>query len=118
LDVRHKDIRIEFVPKQQMRYSTAGDWFLSGNGLTIQVSDEVSEQEQFLIALHELIEWRLCASRGITQSMVDSFDFAFHGEGEPGDSEFAPYRREHRFASLIEFMMAHEMCLNGYGRIE
>jgi len=35
-------------------------------------------------------------------------------DGEPGDLPDAPYRKEHRFAMLIEHMMAHELGIEGY----
>lgn len=102
-----------------MRYESLGDWLIDTDGLVcILVSDEASEEEQFLVALHELVEWRLCASRGISQQAVDKFDFEHHGEGEPGDEPLAPYRNEHRFSMLIEHLMAHEMGVLGYGKVE
>lgn len=101
-----------------MRYDTLGDWFADDSGLCIQVSDEVPPDEQFLMALHELVEWKLCAIRGIPQSAVDEFDLKFTGVGEPGDDPAAPYRREHRFSMLVEMLMAHEMGLLGYGKVE
>lgn len=116
--MRHRDIFIRFVPKEQLRYESQGDYFDTPQGLTIQISDEVPEDEQFLVALHELVEWKLCSRRGITNNAIDAFDFSFHGEGEPGDSEHSPYRREHRFAMLIEHLMAHEMGVIGYGKVE
>ena len=123
-------ISIESVPTYaRMRYPTLGDWFYSHMGSTprtlfIQTcaTDEfgkpLSETEQFLIALHELIEAKLCQTRGVSQAMVDDFDFAYTGDGEPGDAPDAPYAREHRFAMIIEHLMAHELGLINYGRIE
>ena len=107
-----------------MRYKTCGDWFHDQDkNLVIQVSDEIDgrplgDTEKFLIALHELIEVKLCEARGITQDDVDQFDLFFKGEGEPGDDPKAPYRLEHRFACLIEFLVAHELGLTGYGKVE
>lgn len=86
--------------------------------LCIDVRDEGSADEQFLIALHELVEWKLCATRGISQSEVDAFDFGFKGEGEPGDDPSCVYRQQHRFAMLIEMLVAHELGLTGYGKVE
>ena len=71
------------------------------------------------IALHELIEAWLCRKRGITQQQVDNFDFANCDKVPPdielGDYPEAPYQTEHRFAMLIEHIMAHELGLKGYG---
>jgi hypothetical protein len=116
-------ILIESKPYADMRYPTLGDWFYSGDTLQIITAstDErglpVSEQEQFLIALHELVEVKLCEARGITQKAVDDFDLAYAGLDEPGDEPLAPYRREHRFAMLIEHQMAHELGMVGYGEV-
>jgi hypothetical protein len=51
----------------------------------------------------------LCLERGIGEDMVDKFDMAFKGEGEPGDDPECPYFKEHRFATIIEQLMAHEL---------
>lgn len=123
------NIRIEFVPSKDQRYDTIGDWYFDAAGdLVIMVSNDdpffPTEEEQILVALHELVEVLLCRKRGITQEMVDEFDMRGPGaeyckeEGiEPGDHPEAPYRREHRFAMIIEHMMAHELGLVGYGEI-
>jgi hypothetical protein len=111
-------IVIETIPRHQMRYATVGDWFYRQNEagqveLAIQVADAPAPEDGFvgpydpwLIALHELVEARLCAQGGVTQEAVDAFDMAFAGEGEPGDDAAAPYRRQHRQACLIEHMAA------------
>lgn len=114
----HKNIRIEFVPAEGMRYESLGDWFFKDNELIIQVADLGTEEEQFLVALHELVEVKLCMLRGITQDQVDAFDFNFKGHDEPGDDPAAPYRKEHRFAALVEMLMAHEMGMVGYGEVK
>ena len=60
----------------------------------------------------------LCRKRGITQKQVDDFDMSpeVSGlEGEPGDLPGAPYAKEHRFAMLVEHLMAHELGIEGYG---
>jgi len=120
------NIRIEFIPAAEQRYDTWGDWFYDEKGdLVIKVSNDVegmpTADHQFLVALHELIEVKLCEKRGITQKMVDAFDMsepALSSEGEPGDLPDAPYRKEHRFAMIIEHLMAHELGLTGYGKVE
>lgn len=121
------NIRIEFIPNSQQRYASWGDWFYDKNGdLVIRVSNDIPElptpEHQFLVALHELIEVKLCEKRGITQKMVDDFDMgavaaSIPKEEEPGDHPEAPYRKEHRFAMLIEHLMAHELGLTGYGTV-
>ena len=118
-------IIIETVTPDEMRppYNRTdgpcGDWYWASDGvLLIKVTADVLAREGFLFALHELIEAFLCMDRGIPQQAVDAFDAAFNGDGEPGDSERAPYRAEHRFSMIVEHMVAHELGVSGYGRIE
>ena len=116
-------VTIQSKPHSQMRYDTLGDWYYEDHGdLIIDVAENAPHPE--LIALHELVEAWLCDSRGITQAQVDEWDFGID-EGrqvsfseEPGDNINAPYRKEHRFAMLIEHLMAHELGIQGYGRVE
>ena len=125
-------IVIETKKTAEMRYDTVGDWFyeeryvyeLGQNvrTLVIQVDEDTAGmEEQFLIALHELIEVKLCELAGISQAQVDHFDMEVFPdvcqdpEAEPGDHPSAPYRTQHRFAMLIEHLMAREMGLVGYG---
>ena len=121
---RLKGIEVRIIPQSAQRYQTTGDWFLDliGN-LHIRVTESADPHETFLTTLHEIVEAYLCFSRGISDRDVDDFDFhhadqAFRDGREPGDMEGAPYRREHRFACLIEHLVAHELGLLGYGRVE
>lgn len=112
-------ITVRTLQPEHMRYATLGDWRVEDGALLIEVSENCGGQdERVLVALHEQIEAILCLKRGITQKIVDDFDLSFNGEGEPGDELDAPYRREHRFAMLVEHMMAHEMGVIGYGKVE
>lgn len=113
-------IIIECLPQEQMRYDTTGDWFWDNDGnLIIQVvgGDPLDDDAAFLVALHELVETKLCHKAGITQGAVDTFDFTFKGEGEPGDHPDAPYRVQHRHAMLIEHMMALFLGKTDYGSV-
>lgn len=73
---------------------------------------------EFLVALHELIEAKLCEKVGVTPAQIDKFDFAYEqarkngvaapcgciptAESEPGDDGHAPYRTQHQLATRIE----------------
>jgi hypothetical protein len=104
------DITITTIPQDQQRYSTHGDWFSDEPWhVTIRVSDLSNARYEVLIAIHELIEMFLCHDRGIGEDMVDKFDLAWKGEGEPGDDPESPYFKEHQFATIIERLMAHEL---------
>ncbi|MDE2104081.1 MAG: hypothetical protein KGL39_42985 [Patescibacteria group bacterium] len=117
-------IHIEAVAPSLVRHAQMGDWWYADEGqrLHIRVVDDVAEDVQFLVALHELVEVYLCRQRGISQVCVDAFDAAHAAEHanddeEPGDDPRAPYRREHRFACLIEHLVAHELGLTDYGEV-
>jgi hypothetical protein len=121
-------IVIEAIPQAQHRYDTWGDWWFDPDGtLQIRVSNDEpalpTENHQFLVALHELVEVMLCKERGITQQQVDEFDFenqerCNEEDLEPGDLPGAPYRKEHRFAMIVEHLMAKELGIDGYGVIK
>jgi hypothetical protein len=99
-----------------MRYATAGDYQEIAGGVQIEVFDQGDEDKNFLIAIHELVEQYLCNKRGITNKMIDDFDFKYEENraedddtSEPGDDPDCPYKNEHRFAMIVEQMMAHEL---------
>ncbi len=107
-------IQVESIPHNQQRYETCGDWWWNKDTLHIRVSDLGNEDEQFLIAIHEIVEAWIATKRGITEEEVTAFDQKFekhrlNNTDEPGDDKSAPYRREHFFATNIERLLAHEM---------
>lgn len=107
------EIHIEIVSHDDQRYDTVGDWtfnsaFQEGN-LFITVSDMNNWRYESLVGIHEAIEAILCDYRGIAEEDVTSFDKKFKGKGEPGDAKDAPYRKEHKFATKIEKMLAKEL---------
>ena len=114
-------IVIEDIPHKDQRYDTLGDWYTGPNGLEIRVSRELgSPDARFLVALHELVEAYLCGKAGVTDEMVDRWDMTHVGSDdmEPGDLPGCPYGRQHRFAMLIEHLVAHELGLgNDYGTV-
>jgi len=110
------NIVIKTIPHDQQRYETVGDWKISENGdIEILVSDMGNEDYNFLVALHELIEVKLCQKRGITDDLVTAFDMAFEekreegNEDEPGDDPAAPYKTEHFCATNIERLISAEL---------
>lgn len=114
-------IVIEALSKVEMRYDTLGDWFTDTDGDShIQVVGvhPLTHNEAFLVALHELVEMKLCHDHGVSVEDVDRFDLAYTGEGEPGDAWDCPYRKEHRAAMLVEHFVASMLGLYDYGKIE
>ncbi len=104
-----KPISIRAIRHDEHRYETAGDWYDAPDGtLAIRVSDLGDPRFTTLLAIHELVEALLCRFRGIPVEAVDAWDQAY-ADGEPGDDPRAPYHREHRFAELVERLLAHEL---------
>ena len=106
-------ISIKTIPHRHQRYETIGDWFTDRNGnLQIRVSAMSDWRYEFLVALHELVEWALCRQDGVSQHQVDVFDRRFEKErlpgnyDEPGDAPKAPYQTQHCIATGVERIAA------------
>jgi hypothetical protein len=99
-------ITIETIPHREQRYPTVGDWEIAENGdIAIRVSELGDWRHEAAIALHELVEVLLCRNDGVSGTLVDAFDRAYDGLGEPGDDPKAPYQRQHCFATAVERML-------------
>ena len=96
------DVRIRTVKPSGQRYPTVGDW----RGKTIKVSEMGDWRYELLVAVHELIEMRLCEERGVKEADVTEFDVTHPDLVEPGDSPDAPYHKEHMFATIVEKFLA------------
>jgi hypothetical protein len=105
------------VPHRKQRYETVGDW-IPGKPAEIRVSKMKDQRYEFLVALHEMIEFELFKMHGITDREVVAFDVNFEAErrlnlhpfdAEPGDHPKAPYRSEHEFATMVEMMVAQKL---------
>ncbi len=112
-------ILIEPIMHSEQRYNTCGDYYFDegpidigasdGPTLRIRVSELKDRREVLLIAIHELIEWALCDSVGISNQVIDEFDLVYKGGKEPGDEFQAPYYYQHQVATGIERILAAEM---------
>lgn len=78
----------------------------------------MNSKHEFLVLIHELVEWYLTQEKGVTIEEIDQFDKAFEKsrkEGntdEPGDSPQAPYYQEHQFSTYIEKQVAEYLQVN------
>jgi len=107
---------IDSVPHAEQRYNTVGDWawedeegaiVIGGSAmgvLHIRVSDMNNWRMEMAVAIHELTEALLCHAHNIKQVDVDNFDMGTN-DPEPGEHPAAPYRREHRAASVPEMFL-------------
>lgn len=107
------DIILTVVPQKEQRYKTVGDWFARPDGTVEVRSSKLSDPRlEFLILVHELVEFGLCHFAGITQKEVDQFDMEHQDEQELvelGDLKQAPYRKQHCIATAVERLLAAEL---------
>jgi len=112
-----KPIRIVTVPPEDQRYPTCGDYREFDNEIVITITDQISDDHEFLVALHELIEFWLTRERGIRESEITDYDIKWEAlpepkADEPGNEPDCIYGREHRFAENIERQIAHELGID------
>ena len=110
---------VKVVPHSSQRYNTVGDWQFSENGtLHIKISDFGDWRMVWAVAIHELVETYLCQRAGVTEAMVDEFDFAYDARrssgdsSEPGDDPQAPYFKQHQFATKVEKLVCAVFLVN------
>ena len=100
-------IVIQTIPASEQRYETLGDYWKDADGtIQVRVSEMGDERFEFLCAVHEMIEFLLCAAHGIAEPDIMAFDIAHPELHEPGDHPDSPYRKEHNFAQHIEYLIA------------
>jgi hypothetical protein len=103
------------VRHDQQRYDTVGDYQTTDGGVSVLISKTSDWRHFVLVAIHELVEWSLTVQRRIPEATIDAFDIAFEtnrqpgNEDEPGHDPRSPYRHEHRFAEVIERLLATEL---------
>lgn len=110
------DITIKTIKHSKQRYNTVGDWIFKGQTLTIYVSEMCDWRKEALVAVHELIETLCCKDKTINQKDVDAFDMVYESNrdpsdltSEPGDDPAAPYHMQHKFATIVERMLAEQL---------
>lgn len=104
-------IEIDTINHCTQRYDTVGDWFYEPERATmrIKVSSLPDERYEFLVALHELIEQKLCEHDGVSEETVSAYDIAHPESDDPGSEPDAPYRAQHEFATAIEMLVAQRL---------
>jgi hypothetical protein len=118
------DIHIKVIPHSKQNYSTIGDYTVDVDKkkIEIRISDMGNWRYEALVAVHELVELSIAVlHKGILDKDIIEFDKRFEHEcelnlhpidAEPGDDIRAPYRDEHRFATIVEHMLANELKVN------
>ena len=109
-------IIVETIDHDLQEYETVGNYWTDENGdMQIVVSKMGNSDYEFLVALHELVEAKLCQKRGISDGEITAFDVEFEEKrkpgdvSEPGDSRDAPYQNEHCLATAVERMVCAAM---------
>lgn len=109
------EIKYKSIPHKSQRYDTAGDYWIDKKGnWEIRVSEMKSDYE-FMVLVHELIEFYLTQKRGIKEEDITEFDTKLveeKYEDDPGLSPKAPYHKEHMFSTKIEKMLCKELGLD------
>jgi hypothetical protein len=107
-----KGIEIKFIPHNDQRYETVGDYWLDKSGIMqIRASAMGDIRYSWLVVIHEIVEIILCLWRGIPEPKIKAFDERFEvaraegNEDEPGDDLKAPYQNEHCVATGVERLM-------------
>ena len=99
-------IEIKTIPHQVQRYNTCGDYWIDKDGtIQFRVSEMNNYVFEWLILIHEMVEFFLCLVKKVPLDKIDKFDLSFKDKGEPGDDRLAPYRNEHCVATGVERLM-------------
>ena len=113
------NIEIKTIKQSEHRYETLGDYWHDADGkIHIRCTALKSEDSEFLVILHELVEMYITKRKGIDEPKIMAFDIEFEKEraegkwdenAEPGDDPRAPYKTEHCLAEIIERLVAREL---------
>lgn len=92
-------------------YRSIDDWddpseTIDGLVFSTQTADMGNMDYNFLVLMHALVEQYLCYRKGITDEQVTGFDMAHPEMDDPGNSEDAPYHKEHMVANDVESMLS------------
>ena len=110
-------ITCQAIPHKEQAYDTIGDYKEENGEWTFTVSKMTADYE-FLVIIHEMVEWYLTQRNGLKDEEIVAFDKQFKGEqsrgehpdiDEPGDAPDCPYKKEHFFAANIERIIADKL---------
>lgn len=106
------NIKIITKPHENQRYDTIGDYWTDENGKDhIVVSDMGDWRYEFIIAVHELVEFFICKYKEIPEENIIAHDLKSLSD-DPGFDSNAPYREQHHFATGIEMLVAKELGID------
>lgn len=111
------EIHFKTIAHKDHRYPTVGDYWDDKTVVEFRVSNMDSDKE-FLVLIHELVEWFMTLRRGLLEPDIKKFDLLFEKErdqkkhsytDEAGDDPRAPYYKEHQFATAIERLVCDRL---------
>ncbi len=111
-------ITIQAIPHQSQRYNSVGDYQEIEPDCWDFTISETNADYEFLVLIHELVEWFLTQRCGITEKEICAFDMAFEKNRKPGNTDEpghdpkSPYIKEHQFAEKIERLIAKELSIS------
>ncbi len=103
---------IQTIPHKRQRYPTVGDYWETAGVTHFRISRMDDEKYEWLVLIHEMVEYALVKLHGVPLGNIDIFDKQFEkarppgNTEEPGDHPDAPYRREHQAATVVERVFA------------
>lgn len=113
-------LNVATIPHSSQRYDTVGDYWESEGVTHFRVSSfpdkemgkSLAERCEWLVLVHEVVEYTLVKLAGINLSDIDRFDKAFEAKraskdvSEPGDDPASPYFHQHQAATAVERVLA------------
>ena len=114
-------IQVRSTPQAHIRADQVGDWWFTRLSIVVHVLETMSPESQLAVAIHELVEAYLCREHGVSDKAVVAFDEQYEKErkegkhssaDEPGDDPAAPYREEHRAATMVEKAVCEALGLS------
>lgn len=113
------NIRIVTIPHKEQRYNTCGDYLEMNDGSTLFLISKLKDKRyEYLVLIHELVEYFLVKRAQISLKKIDDFDIKFEktrksgNTDEPGDCPAAPYYVQHQAAILVERLFAFILGVN------
>lgn len=117
-------IDFQVIPHKKQRYDTVGDYFLKKGRWIFHISKMKDKRYPVAVFLHEIIEFFLCRTLGISMEAIDHFDMAYEKARraglqvapchcafyeEPGDDPHAPYHQIHMVATRCERLICEAL---------
>lgn len=98
-----KRIEIEFIPQDQQRYQTLGDYWEEPDRMVFKIT-QMSGLRSLFVLVHEIWECYRTLKNGIKECDISDFDIGNPQLDDPGLDLEAPYHKEHMESDVLERM--------------